>query len=70
MPPRKKIARKDKPVRELWTVIGPGGELKYKPALGTEVVGMDEELARSLAESADPSHEWRAVPVSQANASR
>lgn len=64
MPPRKKIARKDKPVTPKWTIISPDGNLKYPPALGRDLVGFDEGLARDLAASAHPSHEWTAVPVS------
>ena len=65
MAPRKKIARVEKPVREPWTIVDAQGHLKYQPALGTQIVGFDEELARSLAANAHPSHGWRAVPVSE-----
>jgi hypothetical protein len=55
---RKKVQRKDKPETPKWTVIDAHGKLKYQPALGTELVGFDENLARSLAEGG-----WTAIPV-------
>lgn len=62
----KKVARKEKPKREKWVVIDESGRLKYPPELGSEIEGYEEELAKQLAEPADPSHAWRAVPISAA----
>lgn len=62
----KKVVRKEKPKREKWVVIDGSGRLKYPVALGGEVEGFDQELAEQLAAPADPSHEWRAVPISAA----
>lgn len=65
MPPRKKIARKEKPVRETWVVCDQAGRLKYPPKLGEEAAGYSEEKAKRLAEPAHESHEWLAMPISE-----
>lgn len=65
MPPRKKVARKEKPAAELWTVIDQEGRLKYQSALGAQAVGFDKNLALDIAQPAHGSHAYRAVPVSE-----
>lgn len=65
MPPRKKIVRKDKPVRETWIVCDKNGALKYPPKIGLQAEGFSEEKARRLAEPAHESHDWTCLPLSQ-----
>jgi hypothetical protein len=65
MPARKKVVRKDKPVRETWIVCDKNGVLKYPPKIGLQAEGFSEEKARRLAEPAHESHAWTCLPISQ-----
>ena len=65
MPPKKKIARKEKPEPIRYVVTDRQGRLKYLPKLGEEVIGFPLERAQKLAEPAHPSHDYTVLSVEE-----
>ena len=63
MPPKKRIARKDKPKREKWVVVNAQGALKYPAKLGETPEGFSKDKAHRLALPAHESHAYTAVPI-------